>query len=68
MPRHPPGGTLLVWRRLSRTPSSVGKYLHDGSDQGLFHVMRGPISIPFSYAPHKEKVHEIEILESSQRY
>ena len=38
----------------------VGEHLHDGVDEGLLGVMRGPVSIPLSHAAHK-KVQGIQV-------
>ena len=41
-------------------PVEVGEDLHDRVNQGLLGVMRGPIDVPLSHAPHK-KVQGIKI-------
>ena len=41
-------------------PVEVGEHLHDQVDEGLLGVMRGPVSVPLSHAPHK-KVQGIQI-------
>ncbi len=34
-------------------PGHGGKHLHDGGDEELLGVMKQPINISLSYAPHK---------------
>ena len=41
-------------------PVEVGEHLHDRVDEGLLIIMRGPVSVPLSHAPHK-KVQGIRI-------
>ena len=41
-------------------PVEVGEHLHDRVDEGLLIIMRGPVSVPLSHAPHK-KVQGIQI-------
>ena len=35
-------------------PVGVGEHLHDRVDEGLPSIMRGPVSVPLSHAPHKK--------------
>ena len=35
-------------------PVEVGEHLHDRVDEGLLIIMRGPVSVPLSHAPHKK--------------
>ena len=41
-------------------PVKVGEHLHDGVDEGLLSVMRGPIGVPLGHAPYK-KIQGIKI-------
>ena len=41
-------------------PVEVGEHLHDGVDEGLLSVMRGPIGVPLGHAPYK-KIQGIKI-------